>query len=100
MSSIHRPVNRTGSFLQFEKVGGVIAVGGVRNGGQELTIQAVHAAMLIWDMVVVSDGRPTSHFGGTVWSSHPEGVAGDTFGLQSVHNLGKRVAELALKLHG
>jgi multimeric flavodoxin WrbA len=91
---------RRNGFRFHNKVGGVIAVGGVRNGGQELTIQAVHAAMLVWDMVVVSDGRPTSHFGGTVWSSHPDGVSGDTFGMQTVHNLGKRVSELAFKLHG
>jgi len=91
---------RRNGFRFRNKVGGVIAVGGVRNGGQELTIQAVQAALLVWDMVVVSDGQPTSHFGGTVWSSHPDGVAGDTFGLQTVRNLGKRVAELAVKLHG
>ena len=70
---------RRNGFRFHNKVGGVIAVGGVRNGGQELTIQAVHAAMLVWDMVVVSDGRPTSHFGGTVWSSHPDGVSGGHF---------------------
>jgi len=91
---------RRNGFRFRNKVGGVIAVGGVRNGGQELTIQAVQAALLVWDMVVVSDGQPTSHFGGTVWSSHPDGVEGDTFGLQTVRNLGKRVAELAAKLHG
>jgi multimeric flavodoxin WrbA len=90
---------RRNGFRFRNKVGGVIAVGGVRNGGQELTIQAVQAALLVWDMVVVSDGQPTSHFGGTVWSSHPDGVKGDTFGLQTVRNLGKRVAELAHKLH-
>jgi multimeric flavodoxin WrbA len=86
---------RRNGFRFRNKVGGVIAVGGVRNGGQELTIQAVQAALLVWDMVVVSDGQPTSHFGGTVWSGHPDGVEGDTFGLQTVRNLGKRVAELA-----
>jgi multimeric flavodoxin WrbA len=90
---------RRNGFRFRNKVGGVIAVGGVRNGGQELTIQAVQAALLVWDMVVVSDGQPTSHFGGTVWSSHPDGVEGDTFGLQTVRNLGKRVAEVANMLH-
>jgi multimeric flavodoxin WrbA len=92
------PLRRNG-FLLRNKVGGVIAVGGVRNGGQELTIQAVQAAMLIQDMVVVSDGQPTSHFGGTAWSGHPEGVGNDAFGLTTARNLGKRVAEVALKLN-
>lgn len=91
---------RRNGFRFRNKVGGVIAVGGVRNGGQSLTIQAVHAAMLVQDMIVVGDGQPTAHFGGTVWSGHPDGVAADTFGMQTVQNLGKRVAELAAKLNG
>ena len=65
---------RRNGFLLRNKVGGVIAVGGVRNGGQSLTIQAVQAALLVQDMVIVSDGRPTAHFGGTVWSGHPDGT--------------------------
>lgn len=92
------PLRRNG-FLLRNKVGGVIAVGGVRNGGQDLTIQAVQAAMLVQDMVIVSDGQPTAHFGGTVWSGHPEGVSNDTFGLTTARNLGKRVAGVALKLN-
>ena len=92
------PLRRNG-FLLHNKVGGVIAVGGVRNGGQDLTIQAVQAAMLVQDMVVVSDGRPTAHFGGTIWSGHPEGVGNDAFGLTTARNLGKRVAEVSLKLN-
>ncbi|MGC1402239.1 MAG: flavodoxin family protein [Thermodesulfobacteriota bacterium] len=92
------PLRRNG-FLLRNKVGGVIAVGGVRNGGQDLTIQAVQASMLVQDMVIVSDGQPTSHFGGTVWSGHPEGVSNDAFGLTTARNLGKRVAEVALKLN-
>ncbi len=38
---------RRNGFLLRDKVGGVIAVGGVRNGGQELAIQSVQAAMLV-----------------------------------------------------
>jgi len=90
---------RRNGFLLQNKVGGVIAVGGVRNGGQELTIQSVHAAMLVQDMVVVSEGRPTSHYGATLWSGHPDGIEKDTFGLETARNLGKRVAEVATKMH-
>ena len=91
---------RRNGFLLRNKVGGAIAVGGIRNGGQELTIQAVHAAMLVQDMVVVSEGRPTSHYGATLWSGHPEGIEKDTFGLETARNLGKRVAEVAARMHG
>ena len=90
---------RRNGFLLRNKVGGVIAVGGVRNGGQELAIQAVQAAMLVQDMVVVSEGRPTSHYGATLWSGHPDGIEKDTFGLETARNLGKRVAEVAGRMH-
>jgi multimeric flavodoxin WrbA len=90
---------RRNGFLLRNKVGGVIAVGGFRSGGQELTIQSVHAAMLVQDMVVVSEGKPTSHYGATLWSGHPDGIEKDTFGLETARNLGKRVAEVAVKMH-
>ena len=90
---------RRNGFLLRNKVGGAIAVGGVRNGGQELTIQAVHAAMLVHDMVVVSEGKPTSHYGATLWSGHPEGIEKDVFGLETARNLGKRVVEVAAKMN-
>ena len=90
---------RRNGFLLRNKVGGAIAVGGVRNGGQELTIQAVHAAMLVQDMVVVSEGKPTSHYGATLWSGHPDGIEKDAFGLETARNLGKRVVEVAAKMN-
>jgi multimeric flavodoxin WrbA len=90
---------RRNGFLLRNKVGGVIAVGGVRNGGQELAIQAVQAAMLVQDMIVVSEGRPTSHYGATLWSGPPGGIEKDAFGLETARNLGKRVVEVASRMH-
>ena len=81
------------------RVGGVLAVGGIRNGGQELTLQAVRAAMLCHDMICVSDGRPTAHFGGTLYSGSPAGLEADEFGTGTARNLGRRVAEVALRLN-
>ncbi|MBN2563287.1 MAG: flavodoxin family protein [Phycisphaerae bacterium] len=89
---------RRNGWLFRNRVGGVFAVGGVRNGGQELTIQAVRSAMLCHDMICVSEGKPTAHLGGTVHSGHEGGVEADTFGLETVRNLGRRVAEVALML--
>ena len=91
---------RRNGFLFRNKVGGALAVGGVRNGGQELTIQAIHAAMLCHDMVVVSDGRPTAHFGAALWSGGGQGVADDNIGLETARNLGRRVAEVCRRLAG
>ena len=91
---------RRNGWLFRNRVGGGLAVGGVRNGGQELTLQAVRAAMLCHDMVCVSDGRPTAHFGATVYTGGEGGVEGDDFGLETARNLGRRVAELAARLGG
>ncbi|MDF1557965.1 MAG: flavodoxin family protein [ANME-2 cluster archaeon] len=54
------PLRRNG-FLLKDKVGGALAVGASRNGGQEYTLLAIHAWMHIHGMIVVGDN---SHFGG------------------------------------
>lgn len=89
---------RRNGWLFRDRVGGVLAVGGVRNGGQELTVQSVRAAMLCHDMICVSDGKPTAHFGGTAYNCQPYGIEGDEYGLETVRNLGRRVAEIALRV--
>ena len=86
---------RRNGFMFKKKLGGVITVGGSRNGGQELTIQAVHAAMMIHDMIIVGDG---DHFGGAAWANHPDGYQGDTVGIATAKNLGRRMAEVALMM--
>ena len=91
-------VFRRNGWVLRDKVGGVLAVGRVRNGGQELTLQAVRAAMLCHDMVCVSDGKGTAHFGAALWSGGPGGVETDELGMETARNLGRRVAEVALQL--
>lgn len=90
---------RRNGFKFKNRIGGVIAVGGVRNGGQELAIQAVHAAMLTHDMVIVGDGNDTSHFGCTGWSGIEGGIEKDELGLLTAQNLGKKVAEMLMRLN-
>ncbi len=87
---------RRNDWIFRNRVGGILAVGGVRNGGQELTIQAIQAAMLCHDMICVSDGQPTAHFGATLFSGSAGGIEGDELGLQTARHLGRRVAEVAL----
>lgn len=86
---------RRNGFLWRNKLGGVIAVGGSRNGGQELTVQAVHAAMMIHDMIIVGDG---DHFGGAAWANHPEGYEADATGISTARNVGIRMGEVAVML--
>jgi len=89
---------RRNGWIFEDRVAGILAVGGVRNGGQELTIQAVQAACLCHNMICVSDGRETAHFGATLWSGGPDGLEKDAIGLETARNLGRRVAELACRL--
>ena len=91
-------VFRRNGWLWRDKVGGVLAVGGVRNGGQELALQSVRAAMLCHDMICVGDGRDSAHFGAALFSGDPGGVEADQEGLNTARNLGRRVAELASRL--
>ena len=91
-------VFRKNNFALANKVAGVLAVGGARNGGQELTIQSVQAALMCQEMILVGDGRPTGHFGATVWNSGKGEVTDDEFGMATTRNLGRRVAEVALRM--
>ena len=88
---------RQQSFALSGKVGGIVAVGAGRNGGQELTIQTVHAALLCQEMIIVGDGRPTGHFGATLINTNDD-ISQDEFGISTAKNLGRRIAEVALKL--
>jgi multimeric flavodoxin WrbA len=81
------------------KVGGAISVGGSRNGGQETTISSIHEFMLIHDIIIVGDGAPLAHYGGTGVGGAKEDTESDVIGLETSRNLGKRVAELALKFN-
>ena len=83
---------RRNGFMFKNRLGGVIAVGGSRNGGQELTIQGVHAAMMIHGMILVGDGE---HFGSAAWSNHPDGYQEDTTGIASATDLGRHMAAIA-----
>jgi multimeric flavodoxin WrbA len=86
------------------KVAGVLAVGGGRTGGVELTIRSVQVALMSQQMIVVGDAPPTGHWGGTVWSGNPAVNTGPIpdvtrdDGIASVKNLGRRVADMALRL--
>lgn len=80
------------------KVGGVLAVGGTRNGGQETTVQSVQVSLFCQEMIVVGNGRPHSRFGATLWSGIEGGVTKDEFGMTTARNLGRRVAETALRI--
>jgi len=80
------------SFGMEGKVGGGIACGAFRNGGQELTLQCIHTFMLQHNMMVVSDGQPYAHSGATIVGSAKD----DELGLKTVTNLAKNIAAMLI----
>lgn len=80
------------------KVAGVLACGGTRNGGQEVTIHAVQVSLFCQEMILVGNGRPGPRIGATAWSGAEGGVLKDEFGMTTAKTLGRRVAEVALRL--
>lgn len=76
-------------------VGGAIACGASRFGGQETTVAAMHDMMLVHGMLIVGDGYgelDCGHQG--VGAQKP--AANDTEALRRAEMLGKRVAQVAL----
>lgn len=91
-------VFRKQDFALSDVVAGVLAVGGARNGGQEVAITSIQAALFCQEMVVVGAGRKTTRFGACVWSGAEGGVEEAT-NRAAAEDLGRRVAEVALALH-
>lgn len=93
-------VFRKDNFALSNKVAGVLAVGAARNGGQEQTIRSIQTALFCQEMIVVGESRPSSHFGPGVWNKkeYNDDVSKDADGMATVKNLGRRVAEVALRL--
>lgn len=75
------------------KIGGAIAVGATRNGGQEFTILAIHNFMLLHEMIIVSD-KDSAHFGGICIGTKPGDVLNDIEGLKTIDNLALKIVEI------
>ena len=88
---------RQGGFPLKNKVGGAIAVGAGRNTGVELILQQLIMFMITQGMVLVGDGTPGDHWGGTMQSQGEE-LGKDEASLATVRGVGKRVAEIALRM--
>ena len=92
------PYKKSGALSN--KVAGVLTVAGARNGGQEAAAQSIMAALLGVEMIMVGDGRPTGHSGATLWNNTEDDITKDDFGCATAKGLGKRVAEVALRMAG
>jgi multimeric flavodoxin WrbA len=90
-------VLRKPKLLLADKPVGVLAVGAFRNGGQELVIEQIQAALLCHEMMIVG-GKPGAHQGATLWNFADDVITKDEFGMDTARKLGIRVAEAALRL--
>ena len=88
---------RQGNYPLRNKVGGAIAVGAGRNTGVELVLQQLIMFMLSQGMILVGDGKPGDHWGGTM-QSQGDDLSKDEGSLNTVRGVGKRVAEIALHM--
>jgi multimeric flavodoxin WrbA len=78
-----------------DKPVGALAVGAFRNGGQELVIEQIQAALLCHQAAIVG-GRPPAFQGATLWNSAGDDIAKDEIGIDTAKKLGTHVAEAAL----
>lgn len=93
---------RKQDFALRNKVAGVVAVGGARNGGQELAIQTVQAGLFGQQMIIVGQAPPGGHGGASVWNE--KSLKGDVGANEQnaieAKSVGRRVAEVAVALAG
>jgi len=78
------------------KVGAAIAIGGDRNGGQELALQALLNFYILNEMIPVSGGSFGANLGATFWSKDKgaKGAEADITGLKTLYRTVDRVIEV------
>ncbi|BCV21348.1 flavodoxin family protein [Moorella sp. Hama-1] len=81
------------------KVGGAIAIGGTRNGGQETALNVLLGFYYTHGILVVSGGLGIYH-GAAIWSQDRkvEGAREDVTGVANARTIARRVAEAAIML--
>jgi multimeric flavodoxin WrbA len=92
-------LSRENPDMNLFRVGGAIAVGGTRNGGQETAISAIHGFYHTKGITVVNGGLG-AYSGGSVWSRDggAEGALADEVGMRHAVTMGRRVAKAALAM--
>jgi len=92
-------LSRQNPDINLYKVGGAIAVGGTRNGGQEAAIQAIFGIYHTKGITIVNGGFG-AYSGGALWSRDmgAEGAAADEDGMKHARTLGRRIAKAAIAM--
>ncbi len=93
MSAFFAQINHT---LLQGKVGGALAVGGARNGGQESVVQCLNTYLFHEGVILPGTGK-SGRIGALLWNQK-ETVAADEAGLKLAKILGERIAKVAMAL--
>jgi multimeric flavodoxin WrbA len=88
---------RRNGFMLEHKFGAGVAIGGSRNGGQEFTIQTIQNWMKIQGMLILPDGKPTSHFGGTLVGREKGAALKDQDGMATINSLIENIVSITNK---
>ncbi len=77
------------------KIGGALAIGGDRNGGQEIAIRSILDFFQQNHVIIVSGGAFGANLGASLWSKDLglKGIESDKEGLKSIRKVIKRMAE-------
>ena len=77
------------------KIGGALAIGGDRNGGQEIAIRSILDFFQQNHVITVSGGAFGANLGASLWSKDLglKGIESDEEGLRSIKKVIKRMAE-------
>lgn len=88
---------REPNLLLSKKIVGALAVGAMRNGGQEQVINEIQNTMLCHEATIVG-GKAGAFQGATLWNMQGDDITKDEFGMETARKLGARVAEEILSL--
>ena len=88
---------RKDNFKLGGKVAGAIAVGSSPNGGQELTVTTILAALNRQNMIAASTGLSTVR-AGAMLRNQDDSIEADEFGRGTAKDLGRNVAALTQRL--
>jgi multimeric flavodoxin WrbA len=80
-------------------VGGALAVGGSRFGGQETTLRAIHDIFLVHGMIIVGDGYQDDDCG-HIGAAAQRPANEDVNGIKRAHIMGKRIVQVAMATQG
>ncbi len=77
------------------KIGGAIAIGGDRSGGQEIAIRSILDFYQQNHVITVSGGAFGANLGASLWTRDKgrEGVQKDEIGLRAIRKVVKRIGE-------